>query len=427
MDIQKLAENSLSLLKELCPIFPKSGIIAGGSLGNLIWEQISGNTAIVNDIDVFQFNKKLDITDAGELNTNTNDGKKMFYRSQEKIYWKDYTGLCEGSKTKSFYVIEGTENDGLLNIINYSSTSEDPYLIIDSFDINCTQIGYDIESNKFFWTEDFETFLKTGQIKLTNLGSPAHSAIRILKKRDELKAHLDELEIKLCAYVIGRGMAGITRRYFSNKYFDISKKYSKELSEYFNISEVKEISDFINESKKIDINIYTLILNDTYQKEVFKEDFLYKDAVNKIWHCNDFLFYIRNRERDIFNFKIWNTLQPLYNYDGYVDSEVSDENIDMLRRLIENIPNSIRNLQGMNITQQINLVKKLYEEFSEDITIAFAILDKKKLEYDIVLDSETKLLLELSVRKEIVNNTYDIKKIMGIVEDSSNYFDDMIF
>ena len=75
----------------------------------------------------------------------------------------------------------------------------------------------------------------------------------------------------------------------------------------------------------------------------------------------------------------------------------------------------------------INLVKKLYEEFSEDITIAFAILDKKKLEYDIVLDSETKLLLELSVRKEIVNNTYDIKKIMGIVEDSSNYFDDMIF
>jgi len=149
--------------------------------------------------------------------------------------------------------------------------------------------------------------------------------------------------------------------------------------------------------------------------------------VNKIWHCNDFLFYIRNREKDIFNFKIWNILQPLYNYDGYVDSEVSDENIDMLRRLIENIPNSIRNLQGMNITQQINLVKKLYEEFSEDITIAFAILDKKKLEYDIVLDSETKLLLELSVRKEIVNNTYDIKKIMGITEDSSNYFDDMIF
>lgn len=427
MDIQKLAENSLSFLKELCPNLPKSGIIAGGSLGNLIWEQVSGNTAIVNDIDVFQFNKKLDITDAGELNTNTKSGKKMFYCSQEKVYWKDYTGLCEGSKNKSFYVIEETENYDLINIINYSSTSEDPYLIIDSFDINCTQIGYDIERNKFFWTEEFETFLKTGELKLTNLGSPAHSAIRILKKRDELKANLDELEIKLCAYVIARGMVGITRKYFSNKYFDISKKYSKELSKYFRISEVKEISKMINKSKKIDINIYTLILNDTYQKDVFNEDFLYQDAVNKIWHCNDFLFYIRNREKDIFNFKIWNILQPLYNYDGYVDSEVSDENIDMLRRLIENIPNSIRNLQGMNITQQINLVKKLYEEFSEDITIAFAILDKKKLECDIVLDSDTKLLLELSVRKEIVNNTYDIKKIMGITEDSSNYFDDMIF
>ena len=427
MNIQKLAENSLTLIKELCPNFPKSGIIAGGSLANLIWEQVSGNTAIINDIDVFLFNRKLDITDAGDLNTNTNDGKKMFYRSQEKIYWRDYTGLCEGSKTKSFYVIEGTENIGIINYINYSSTSEDPYLIIDSFDINCTQIGYDIESGKFFWTEEFESFLKTGQIKLTNLGSPAHSAVRILKKRDELKANLDELELKLCAYVIGRGMVGITRRYFSNKYFDISKKYSKELSEYFNISEVKEVSDLINQSKDININIYTLVLNDISSKEIFKEDFLYQDAVNKMWHCNDFLFYIRNIEKNTFDFKVWDILQPLYSYDKYVDSEVSDEDLDMLKRLIENIPNSIRNLQGMKLSEQINLVKKLYDSFSDDITIAFSILDKKKIDSNIVLDPDTKLLLELSVRKEIVNNTYDIKKIMGLVENSSNYFDDMIF
>jgi NADH/NAD ratio-sensing transcriptional regulator Rex len=351
----------------------------------------------------------------------------MFYRSQEKIYWRDYTGLCEGSKTKSFYVIEGTENIGIINYINYSSTSEDPYLIIDSFDINCTQIGYDIESGKFFWTEEFESFLKTGQIKLTNLGSPAHSAVRILKKRDELKANLDELELKLCAYVIGRGMVGITRRYFSNKYFDISKKYSKELSEYFNISEVKEVSDLINQSKDININIYTLVLNDISSKEIFKEDFLYQDAVNKMWHCNDFLFYIRNIEKNTFDFKVWDILQPLYSYDKYVDSEVSDEDLDMLKRLIENIPNSIRNLQGMKLSEQINLVKKLYDSFSDDITIAFSILDKKKIDSNIVLDPDTKLLLELSVRKEIVNNTYDIKKIMGLVENSSNYFDDMIF
>ena len=259
------------------------------------------------------------------------------------------------------------------------------------------------------------------------MGSPAHSAIRILKKRDELNANLSNLELKLCAYTIGRGMAGITRRYFSDKYFEISKKYSKELQEYFQISEAKEVSDMINKSKEIDINIYTLILNDISSKEIFKEDFLYQDAVNKMWHCNDFLFYIRNIEKDTFDFKVWSILQPLYNYDKYVDLEASDEDLDMLKRLIENIPNSIRNLQGMKLSEQINLVKKLYDSFSDDITIAFAILDKKKIVSNIILDSDTKLLLELSVRKEIVNNTYDIKKIMGITEDSSNYFDDMIF
>jgi hypothetical protein len=422
INIQKLAENSLTLIKELCPDFPKSGIIAGGSLANLIWEQVSGNTAIINDVDVFIFNRKLDITDAGDLNTNTNDGKKMFYRSQEKIYWRDYTGLCEGSKTKSFYVIEGTENIGLVNYINYSSTSEDPYLIVDSFDINCTQIGYDIKNDKFLWTEEFEEFLKTGQIKLTNLGSPAHSAIRILKKRDDLNANLSELELKLCAYVIARGMNGITRRYFSDKYFEISKKYSKELQEYFTISEEKEVSDVINKSKNVNINIYTLLLNGISSKEIFKEDFLYQDAISKMWHCNDFLFYIRNIEKDTFNFKVWDILQPLYNYDKYVDLEATDEDLDMLKRLIENIPNSLRNLQGMKLSEQIKLVRNLYDSFSDDITIAFAILDNKKIESHIILDPDTKLLLELSVRKEIVNNTYDIKKIMGVIEDSSNYF-----
>jgi len=90
--------------------FPKTGIVAGGSLGNIIWEMISGNIAVVNDIDVFVFENKFDKDTIGGEMTTTNERKKIFYRSQEKIYWKDYTGFCEGSKTKDFYLIERTEN-----------------------------------------------------------------------------------------------------------------------------------------------------------------------------------------------------------------------------------------------------------------------------------------------------------------------------
>ena len=41
MNIEKLCRNALDFLKSNYPNFPKSGFIAGGSLGNLIWEQLS--------------------------------------------------------------------------------------------------------------------------------------------------------------------------------------------------------------------------------------------------------------------------------------------------------------------------------------------------------------------------------------------------
>ena len=61
MNIEKMARNALSFLKTKETNFPKFGTIAGGSLGNLIWEQVSGNVAVVNDIDVFIFDKKVNI------------------------------------------------------------------------------------------------------------------------------------------------------------------------------------------------------------------------------------------------------------------------------------------------------------------------------------------------------------------------------
>lgn len=409
MQIEKLTNNALEYLKSKYTL-PKRGVIAGGCLGNLIWEQVSGNIAVLNDIDIFIFEDKVDLSEAGP-NASTNDNKKMFYRSQEKIYWKDYTGLVEGSKTKQFYLINRTEHDGMNNYVYYSATLEDPNLVIDSFDINCTQIGYDIESGKFYWTPEFEEFLKDGNLKITNLGSPNHSAIRILKKRDELNANLEELEIKLCAYSTTRKLQGVTRKYFSTKYFELYKKYSKELSEYFKISKEDDIKNLMRE-RDVDVDIYTL----NCIKEVnsiFTSLEINDDAKLKIWHCNDFLFYIRNIHKEIANYKIWSKLQPLYIYQDYIDCDPQDDDIDQLSRIVNNIPESIRNLQGLKLSEQINLVKKLFKTFSEDLTIAFALLEKKKIQPDIIIDEQTKLLLELSVRVEIVNNKYDIDKILG--------------
>ena len=421
MNIEKMARNALSFLKTKETNFPKFGTIAGGSLGNLIWEQVSGHLAVVNDIDIFIFDKKVDINNLYGENTNTTDNRKIFYRSQEKIYWKDYTGLCEGSKTKEFYLIDRTENSGLFNYVYYSATSEKPELVIDSFDINCTQIGYDIENDKFFWTKEFEEFLKDGKLKLTNLGSPHHSVIRILKKRDELKAILDPIEVKIAAYAVARPLQGETRRYFSDKYFEVYKKYHEELSKYFEIRKEKEISDLIKESKGVDIGIYTLVTN-VQPSLIFTDVELNEESRNKIWHCNDFLFYFRNIQNDINQYKIWSKLQPLFTYDSYLDCDPSDDDINLLERLINNVPNVIKNLQGLSISQQILLVKKLFKSFEDDLTVALALLENKKLDPDIILDDQTKLILELSVRIEIVNNNYDFDKILGLVKSPDDIF-----
>jgi hypothetical protein len=415
MNIEQLARTALDILKSTNSDFPKEGIIAGGALGNLIWGLVSGHKAPVNDIDVFIFEKLIDKSQlVGE--TITKQNQKVFYRSQEKIYWKEYTGFCEGTKTNHFYLIERTENEGIYNKVFYSATANTADLVIDSFDINCTQIGYDIVKDKFVWTPEFKQFLEDGQLKLTNLGSPHHSVIRILKKRDELSAKLDDFEIKIAAYCVSRPLNGITRRYFSDKYYNYFIRYQEELSKYFEIKEESEISELIQNTKGVKIGIYTL--NPLVESsQIFTQDEIPDEVRKKTWHCNDFLFFIRNIQKDTLEYKIWSKLQQLYVYDGYVDCQPNDDDLDLLERLIKNIPGVIENLKGLSLNKQIKLVKYLIENFKEDPTVAFAILENQRISTDIILDDHTKLLLELSVRLKIINNNYQVDLILGKPND----------
>lgn len=416
MNIELLAMNALDFIKKNNTDFPERGIIAGGSLANIVWEQVSGNVAKINDIDVFIFKKKLEIKDLSRGSSITNDGKKIFYQNQENYFYEDYNGFCQGVRNKDFYLIENTEISGIYNYIHYSSTSESLDLVIRSFDINCTQIGYDIESNKFFWTSEFEEFLNTGKLKFTNLGSPQHSSIRIFKKRDELNAILEPDEIKMTAYVISRPLSGVTRRYFSNKYLTIFEKYHKELEKYFNIKSDKEISNLISSKKGVHIDIYTL-------ESVIKEDDLYErdPLLDRIWNINDFLFYKRNIENDKYLKVIWSKISYLFNHSQYLDTIPSSEDIDFLYRVTYNAPNIIKNIKELTISQQLKLIKRLFDKFKNDLSIPIALLEKSPLDPNMDLDDDTCLLLELSVRVDILNNKYKIDKILG--EDKTSDID----
>jgi hypothetical protein len=190
------------------------------------------------------------------------------------------------------------------------------------------------------------------------------------------------------------------------------------LEPYFKIERDKEIEEFLKLHKNVDTELYGLTNTDYFLpvKEHESKDYeiislletnniFNDDNLGKLHTSKDFLFYIRNvfgTEME----KIWEKVYYFYTDCGYVDMEVSKEDLDLLRRLGDYAPKSIESLKGMKMSQQLSLVKKLLEIYKEDPIIAISILEKGNVSlYDDLDDECNQLLLELSVRKEIVNDT----------------------
>ena len=189
MDIEKISRKALLKLK-LTYGLPSKGFIAGGSIANLIWEMVSGNKAVINDIDVF-------------ILDNLSFDKSIFsFEKKELEYYESYGQISSYHKGKESYKIHDTDNEGIFNKIKYSSKNTSPQLIIDSFDINAVMIGYSIEEDKFYWRKEFIEFLETGELRVVNPTTPAHTAIRIIKKANELNAKVDELEFKILSFFL---------------------------------------------------------------------------------------------------------------------------------------------------------------------------------------------------------------------------------
>jgi len=419
MNIELLGRRALNQLKTY-PNFPTTGFIAGGSLANLIWEYVSGNKAIINDIDVFIFDKivernKNDVSNW--LDSSNSSPQKLFYHKKETIYCEDYAGLCVVNQSKDFYTIESTSYSDIYNFVNYSANRKDPQIIIDSFDINCTQVGYSIDEEKFYYSNEFADFIKTGKLQLTNLMSPGHSAIRLVKKKHDLNASLDELELKLCQHCLVYTMSDTNRRYFTEKYAKNYLKYQSELEPYLVMKPSPEITELFKTQKNLDLEIFSL---EHPKKEVditlsINEPIIFDDPeIKKIHDGQNLLFYIRNVQKDEKTKEIWGKLHFIYNSQDYVDGSFYDEDINMLKRLIYVAPNTIKNIYGLKLSQQISLMKTLFDKYKEDPIIAISILEKIKIDPNIPFDEGDLLLLELSVRKEILNDTKG--KVKGILQ-----------
>jgi hypothetical protein len=410
MNIENIVRIAVERIKNNWGL-PSSGFIAGGSIANIVWELVSGNKAVINDVDIFIFDGEID-----KIDTDDND---ILFRYQEKEtkYLEDYNGMSIYSHNKDFYTIVSSENDGIFNFIRYKSNKIDTDLILRSFDINSTKVGYSIEEDKVYYEKEFEIFLQTGELKLCNLMTPSHSAIRIIKKKEELNCKLNNFELDLLRHALEFRFSDIIKIRFRERYLDIFKKYQNQLKDYFIIKRDHHSEDYLKVKTGEDINLYYLEPIIQGEEALFgiNNRYVFNDEnINRINNSHDFIFYMRNIYKNKSLSEIWKKLYFFFTDNNYIDCQPNIEDLELISRLGVYAPNSIENLKGLKLSEQINLVRSILDKFKDDPIIAISILEKHKLK-GVELNDETLLLLELSVRKKIVkNNSNKVDRIMGI-------------
>jgi len=401
LDIERLGRQAVEIIKEKWGL-PETGFIAGGAIANIVWELVSGTKAVVNDIDVFIFNGVIE-----QLDSN----RESLFQYQEKTrnFFEDYRGLNFRTVTKEFYTITDVSNNGIFNKIIFKSNVNDTSMILRSFDINATRIGYLIDEDKLYWTDEFSDFISTGNLKVCNLMTPSHTAIRIVKKQQELQCQLDRFEIDLLRYCHYWRFGDTIKLKFKKRYYDMFQAYSKNLEQFFEIRRDKLTEELILEKHGVNSEIYALDLKD--EKDVVTS---FQDPnLGSIYTSTEFLFYMRNIYNNSEFVELWKKLYFFFSDADYVDCQPENSDLELLNRLGKYAPNSIKNLKGLKLSEQIKIVKSVLEIYQHDPLVAISILEKHKI-IDIELDSQNLLLLELSVRREIVNDTKN--KVGNILE-----------
>lgn len=405
--ILDLAKNAIDYLKDNYSL-PDKGFIAGGSIANLIWEEVSGVKAIINDIDIFV------LEDILEARDNNKESYHEYIDGEKVILYDSYMGLRYINKRKNFYSISSSERDGIFNYIYYDSNIDDREIILESFDLNCVMIGYLIEENKFIWTKEFEEFITQRKIKVINATTPRHTVVRIVKKSDEMQVELDNIELEILEYVIGSHTIDDSKKMFMDRYADMFEKY-KHLLPMFTINKQIEEMKIIKQRYNSDDNLWSV-----YSKIPKR---MYDLGYNGSYlSSSDIVYYLRKINDNEKLKYVWLKLSDLF-VDDYINDDYDKEDVDYLYKFYSFFPEALLNIRGLLFNEQISLIKKLFETF-EDKSIAIALLEEKKVNSvkDLLkLDSMSKMMLELSVRKKIIDDAL-IDRVDGFINKKSENF-----
>ena len=296
--VQNILNNANDFLKKSGMKLPKRGFFTGQAAASLYLQEIgfdkykNKNTSkinSINDIDVF-------------VKTKVSSKQEMIKKKTEPTIAKHLGyGRIFGIMTTDKYQIERTKHIKDLNVTFYTSEENNfgALELIEKFDINCTQVAIDLETKEIFLSDSFKEFIKTGQLKVANISTPVHTAIRIVKKSREFGFYCN-FEKELSKLVVLTSKI----KYFTNNHYkhylknrDILDKYFDLKTEYPKRDWVDMYSDYEwkNEilytlEKKADVKIFKEYI------EFHKEIGIYSNEA--ILRSNEIFFHYSKQKKD---------------------------------------------------------------------------------------------------------------------------------
>ena len=225
-----IVEEILMRLSKISNI-PNEGFLAGGAVANTLLMMKYGKDYPINDLDIF-------------IESSTEKDVFTPLRTSNLIVTSEYQGFVMSYDHGSNYRILDVDRDGMLNWIYISPVRDRENIknfqyILKGFDFNCCQVGIDLTNNQLQYTPEFEEFLNTQQLEITAIYTPAHTAIRLFKKINELECYCN---VDKCMEILSQPLIYDTQAilnprhfgfYFSHKYKDLYKEYYNKIKSYF--------------------------------------------------------------------------------------------------------------------------------------------------------------------------------------------------
>ncbi|KWU17784.1 PcfJ domain-containing protein [Burkholderia cenocepacia] len=192
-------------LRKITPL-PGKGLIAGQAVSSAVMDLLGAPCGgVYNDVDLFISHKDLEAVwmwyHMGALAEGETPPMWKFkqVRQQFSIFASQASqnGYGElGFSGRSLYRVISSHREGMLNIVacEFMSTENQQQLLLKGFDLNCVQVGVNLETQELFFTASFLEFADTQQLRICTLQTPSHTAIRYVRKLAELPGVFGNLD-----------------------------------------------------------------------------------------------------------------------------------------------------------------------------------------------------------------------------------------